>query len=233
MKRPILPEIAALIAASLAGSRIGYTTVIGNAAGTTFTDYGLIGAGANSFISMSVVIAPDSILTIDRAEIAAFDNATGEITLDTAYKGGQIPAGTQYALLTSSADLGPLTDLINAIKVVTDALLVLSETGGTLTTDGNVQNLYINDAPAGVFDPRAIKLDCSAHTAGETIELNLYYRIIDGGGMILQDTQTYVGVISPPLLKIGLDENRFGVQLTIQKTAGANRAYPWGLILGI
>lgn len=126
MKYPMTKELIALIAASLAGSRIGYTTTIGNAGGTTFTDAALIGAGANSFISMSVVIAPDSILTIDRAEIAAFNSATGEITLETAYKGGQIAVGTQYALITTGADLGPLTVLINAIKAKTDTIVTES-----------------------------------------------------------------------------------------------------------
>jgi len=229
MKDPMLRKLKDLIAASLAGSRIGYTTTIGNVGGTTFTDASLIGAGASSFTSMSVVIAPDSVLTIDRAEIAAFNSATGEVTLETAYKGGQIAVGTQYALITTGADLGPLTDLINAIKVVTDGLLVSSETGGTLTTDGAVQDLYINDAPAGVFEPMVLLLDFTAHTAGETIELNLYYRIKSGGNYILKDTITYAGLVSPELVNIELEPNRFGVRVQIQKTVGVNRDYDWSV----
>jgi len=232
-KRPPIEEMLALIMASLAGSRIGYTTTIGNAAGTTFTDASLIGAGANSFLSMSAVIAPDSILTIDRAEITAFNSVTGEVTLDTAYKGGQIAVGTQYAIITTGADLGPLTDLIEAIKVVTDALLVESEASWTLTTDGNVQDLYINNAPAGVFIPRVLKVDFTDHLAGDTVVIHCYERIRAGGGWIEWDTMTYAGLVSPELVYIDLKPNRHGLWVTMQSTVGAFHDYDCEIMMGV
>jgi len=116
-----------------------------------------------------------------------------------------------------------------AIKAKTDALAILTETGGTVTTDGAEQTVYINNAPAGVYAPRGVKIDFTNQTATETVVLKLYYRIKSGGNLILQDTLTFTGAVSPELIKIGLDENRYGVKVTIQHTAGTNRAYDWGV----
>jgi len=106
---------------------------------------------------------------------------------------------------------------------------VSSETGGTLTTDGNEQNIYVNDAPAGVQEPRCVKVDFTNHTVAETIVLREYYRIKSGGNFIEQDAVTYVGLVSPELIKVDLDPNRFGVKVTIEKTAGGNKAYDWAV----
>ena len=116
---------------------------------------------------------------------------------------------------------------VTTILAQTNALGVLTETGGTLTSDGNEQNIYINNAPDGVYEPRFVKVDFTAHTVGETVVLREYYRIKDGGGWILEDSVTYVGLVSPELIKIDLDPNRYGVKVTLEKTAGTNRAYDW------
>jgi len=125
------------------------------------------------------------------------------------------------------ADIDLLQIDADAIRAVTDAEAILEETGGTLTTDGNVQNLYINNLPAGVFRPICVKVDFTAHTAGETIVLRTYYRITPGGGLIQQDELTYAGLVSPELVNIDLEPNRYGIAVTIEKTVGTNRAYPW------
>jgi len=144
--------------------------------------------------------------------------------------------------IKNSVDLSPLTALVTAIQAllttvannVTTILAIvlglptLSETGGTVTTDGTEQNVYINANPLGEFNPIAVTINCTAQTAGETIVIRLYYDNAPGGaGLILADEVTYVGVISPEMLVIDLDPNRYGVAVTIEKTAGANRAYPW------
>jgi len=116
---------------------------------------------------------------------------------------------------------------VNAIKAQTDGLPVLTETGGTITTDGNVQDLYINNAPGGIFRPICVKIDFTNHTAGETVVITTNYRIKAAGGLTLQDTVTYAGVPASPLININLEPNRFGIRVTIQKTAGANRDYDW------
>jgi len=117
--------------------------------------------------------------------------------------------------------------LVDTIEAVTSALPTLSETGGTVTTDGTEQNIYINNVPLGIFNPICVKIDCTDHTATETIVLRVYYRIRVAGALILQDELTYAGLISPELINIDLEPNRFGVQVTIEKTAGTNRDYDW------
>ena len=125
-------------------------------------------------------------------------------------------------------DLETLQSNVTSILATTSALPTLSETGGTVTTDGTEQNVYINAAPLGEYNPIAVTINCSAHTAGETIVIRLYYDNAPGGaGLILVDELEYVGVIDPPMIIVSLDPNRYGAKVTIEKTGGANRAYPW------
>ena len=133
----------------------------------------------------------------------------------------------EATLAAVQADIDLLEIDIDAIREVTDALPVLEETGSELTTTGGIQNLYINNNPAGVFRPVCVKIDFTAQTVTETVVLKTYYRILEGGLFILQDTMTYAGLVSPELINIDLEPNRYGVQVTIQKTAGTNRAYDW------
>jgi len=137
-------------------------------------------------------------------------------------------AGIEDDLEELAADVVLLQADVDTIMAVTNALPTLSETGGTLTTDGTEQNLYINANPLGVFLPICVKINCTAHTATETIVIREYYDVAPGGaGLLLADTLTYIGVISPVILTIHLDPNRYGVAVTIEKTGGTNRAYPW------
>jgi len=137
-------------------------------------------------------------------------------------------AAIQAIVTDTNAGLVVVDGIVDNIEAVTSALPTLSETGGTVTTDGTEQNVYINATPLGVYNPICVRIDCTAHTAGETIVIRTYYDIAPGGaGLLLHDTLTYAGAIDPPILTISLDPNRYGVRVTIEKTAGANRAYPW------
>ena len=135
------------------------------------------------------------------------------------------------ALTTAIADLDAdivlLQADVDAIRAITDAMSVLTETGGTLTADGTEQNVYINNAPAGLYRPVCVKVDFTNHTATETVVLRVYYRIADGGNMVEQDEVAYAGAQDPDLINIDLEPNRYGVQVTLEKTAGTNRDYPW------
>lgn len=223
MKYPLLRELENLVKSKLAGMRSSYTTADGNAGGTTLLDAGLIGAGANAFVGMTVILAPDSILTVDSAEITAFTTATGQVTLNKAYKGGQIVAGIRYFIITDRFGLATLGNIFNIVN----AILVLTETGGTFTTTGAEDNMYVNDAPSGIFEPICVKVDLSNQAAGDTTVLRTYYRIVDGGVITLQDQLTLVGIQLPQLINIDLEPNRFGIQTTIELTAGANFALTW------
>lgn len=117
---------------------------------------------------------------------------------------------------------------VTAIRAITDALPTLSETGGILTTDGTEQNVYVNAAPLGIFKPICVKIDFTNQTAGETVVIRTYYQIKAGVATpILQDEVTYAGLVSPELINIDLEPNRFGVWVTIEKSVGANRDYQW------
>jgi len=134
----------------------------------------------------------------------------------------------QATTADSNADLEIVDANVDTIEAVTSALPTLSETGGTVTTDGTEQNVYVNATPLGVYNPICVKINCTAHTAGETIIIRTYYDIEPGGaGAIAEDILTFAGAIDPPMITVALDPNRYGVWVTIEKTAGANRAYIW------
>lgn len=114
-----------------------------------------------------------------------------------------------------------------AIREVTDSEAILSEIAGQITTDGNEQTVYTEENPAGIFDPRTFKIDMTNQTATETLVVKVYYRIAVGGGMVLQSSTTFAGAQDPDLINVDLEPNRYGIRVTIQLTAGTNRAYDW------
>ena len=125
------------------------------------------------------------------------------------------------------ADVDALQVDVDAIREVTDAEAILTETGGTLTTDATEQNLYIANAPAGIFEPLWVNIDFTNHTAGETVVLRTYHRNVGAGAWIRDDTKTFAGIPTNLLVWIELHPTRFGVRVTIEKTVGTNRAYIW------
>ena len=124
------------------------------------------------------------------------------------------------------AAIADIADDVTVIKAVSGQKQ-LYETGDTLTTDGTEQTLYVNESPSGLFDPICVMIDFTAHTAGETVTVKVYYRIKSGGDYILLDETEYAGAQDPDLILTELEPNRFGIKVTIEKTAGTNRAYDW------
>ena len=143
--------------------------------------------------------------------------------------------------IRNSADLNPITVIVTAIQVllttvanwvanilaVTNAMPILEETGGTFTTDGTVQNLYICNAPTGVYRPESLNIDLSNHTAAETIQFVTLYRNVAGGALVQRDILPLVGALDSSSINIDLEPNRFGIQVTAQLTAGTNYALTW------
>ena len=120
--------------------------------------------------------------------------------------------------------------LVLLIYNLVNALFTLQETGGTLTTDGTEQDVYINNAPSGIFEPRLVKVDLTSNQAGETVVLRSYHRIVSGGALI-QDSDdgdfTFAGVQDPKLKNVPLHPNRYGVSVTLERTAGVARDCDW------
>ena len=134
-----------------------------------------------------------------------------------------LEAGFDVAAL--EATLAVVDALVDAIKVKTDGLGILTQSNVTITTDGNEQTIYINNAPSGIYDPIAIKINTTNHTATETITIKEYYRISSGGDWLDHCSCRYIGTTESDEITISLSPNRYGVKITIKKNAGTNRDY--------
>jgi len=139
-------------------------------------------------------------------------------------------AAIQAIVTDTNADLVLAQADITDIMAATDGLPTLSSAvGNTTTTVINTEySLYINNAPLGVFKPVLVTVNFLNQTATETVILRKYRRDTDGGVWSLFDeSDPIIGVQSPVLIGVNLGPNRFGVRLTIERTGGTARAYPW------
>lgn len=122
--------------------------------------------------------------------------------------------------------------IIEQVQAQMNALLTLSATGGTLTADGTEQTIYIDNEPLGCTLGRKLYIDLDAMTQGDTTVIRVYYRISDGGGLQLLDFNSYTGADGGltndvKLIAVDLGPYRHGIQVTLDQTAGVNRAYPF------
>ncbi|GAF67835.1 unnamed protein product [marine sediment metagenome] len=131
------------------------------------------------------------------------------------------------ALVIIDNEVGQIHTVVDAIRAITDALPILTETGGTLTTNGAAQTIYINNAPDGVYKPLTAIIDFANSTIAEAITIRLLYRITPGGPLTVMDELDFDGVISPPLIEIELYPTRYGIQIVLERTAGAALTYDW------
>jgi len=121
---------------------------------------------------------------------------------------------------------------VEEIFDLTNANLTLRETGEVLTADGNEQNTYVSNNPLGVHKPLVVFIDLDNMDQGDTTVIRVYYRLADGGGFLLEDYQSYVGIdggLANGITVIAVDllPNRFGIRVTLEQTAGVNREYLW------
>jgi len=152
------------------------------------------------------------------AVIDPFTDNTGAVV--------QIPAGTYFCVKELAGDPGG--HLLRIFNLV-NAMLILEETGGVVTTTGpgTEDVVYINNNPAGVFKPKVVKINFTNQTAAETVVVRTHHRDEDGGGLIKDSEVAFAGVQDPLLKNITLQPNRFGVDVTIERTAGVAKAYRW------
>ena len=78
-----------------------------------------------------------------------------------------------------------------------------------------------------MYTPKWLIIDFANQTVTETILILVYYRIAPAGPWVVDDRETIAGVPVNAGLSIQLKDNRYGVWVTIEKTAGTNRAYDW------
>jgi hypothetical protein len=137
-----------------------------------------------------------------------------------------VPAG--FNVTTILSDSTPfLGGDIPLIKFKTDALPTLTETGGTATTNGAAEVTVYTNVAGTLFTPKHIDINFVNQTAAEAVVIKYYKVNVTGGASTLFDSKTYVGLVVPNMRTITMDDNRFGVTVTITKTAGNNQNYVW------
>lgn len=137
-----------------------------------------------------------------------------------------LPGTVAYVILEGDYPYQRLLDILNTVL----AQLELNETGTTLTTDGTEQNIYINNAPAGLLEPKALKLNTTNMQAGDEIRLRTYYRVAPAGGLVKQGEIVLSGAQDPALKLIALEANRHGYRITIERLLGTDRTYEWEIM---
>ncbi|MBA7578826.1 hypothetical protein ES708_20692 [subsurface metagenome] len=204
----------------------GATTGIGAADGSTLVDSNLI--GVNDFVTNKTILIMSGNARYETKQAIVFNPVTGGIAVNPPFS-AQITTGTLFRIINLSAgsSLAIVIGAVTAIFDLVNAMLVLTETGGTVTTTGGEDDVYINNAPAGVYEPRKVMIDLTPMTDTETVAIKTYYRIKFEGDLILKDTVTFTGVQDEPLKNVELEPNRFGVRVSIQRTAGDDLAYDW------
>ena len=137
--------------------------------------------------------------------------------------------------ITNQSQLGGSfgPDIANAYDILASQP-TLSETGGVLTTDGNVQVLWIANSPMSTFEPRVLYIDLDDMVALDSLDIRVYYRIAPGGAFILYDMANYLGADGGlangvTLIAIEFLPCRYGVEVTVQQTVGATDL-PWSVV---
>jgi len=139
--------------------------------------------------------------------------------------------------------MGNITKLVTDVSKTVDQIfdkvnadLTLQETSGTLTANGTLQYLYVNNSPLGNFKPLAILVDLDNMQAGDGICVRVYYRMVDGGAYRMHDYFSYTGLdggltMGKEIISVGLLPNRFGILVTLHQYQGTYRDFPWEVLV--
>lgn len=135
-------------------------------------------------------------------------------------------------LTNQSVAPASVADTADQIHELAAAEFTLQETGGTLTSTAAEQTLYINNNPLGCFRPRRLFVDLDNMAAGpDSIAVRVYYRLNAGGTLKVLTYQVWTGVdggvANQKLGTVELYENRFGIQVTLQRIGGSDYAFDW------
>lgn len=180
-RRPPLKEELALYKAVIAHE--GVTTANGNVGGTTFIDAGLIGAGANAYVRMLAVMHPGERDLVDAIDITAFNNVTGEVTLNVAYRGGQVLAGVPYKIVTIGIGLGVAGGGGPGPAVYIDTVNGVAGTTGTIGTPSNP----VNNLADAITIATARKLVTFKVTGALTLDRDITGYIFEGISVVMDN----------------------------------------------
>ena len=243
-KRPPLDEWLSLFQSTIAAE--GITTAAGAVAGTSIIDAALIGAGANSFFTMMIVLYPGQPLLVDSQDITDFNTVTGEVIYAGAYKGvaAAIPAGVPYKIVTFkfvpaevAAVLALVTTMDGRVTAVRagylDLILPTLYASGTQATVITTEHFLSSPAVAGRF---TLHVDKAAMAANDVLELRVYQMVLTGGASRVAHFMTYYGAqpadeliaISPKISNDLVEANALRFSLT--QTFGVGRDFPWKVL---
>jgi len=113
----------------------GITTAAGAADGSTLEDNNLI--GVNDFVTNKTILIMSGAANYETQAAAIFDPLTGVITVDPVFS-GQIAVGTIFRILNipTGSTLSIVLGIVTNIFALVNAILVLTETGGTVIATG-------------------------------------------------------------------------------------------------
>ena len=99
----------------------------------------------------------------------------------------------------------------------------LEEGVGTLTADGTEQIVrdYTGTGRLHAY------VDLTNMAAGDTTVIRQFMKVKAAGAYIKYAEETYSGAQTLPMLHVILKPGKNGVKVTLQQTAGVNRAYDW------
>jgi len=180
---------------------------------------------ADDYFKGNLLMMTEGAVRFQPRPIREYTGATGVFTLDEPFTAA--PGLVDYVVLPGTISIQRLIDIFTIVN----GLLTTTEAGGTITTDGTEQNVYINNAPAGVYEPLSVAIDLTSMTAAESITVRSYYRIRPAPAALIQsDEVIYAGVQAIPLIFVDLEPTRYGIQVTLECTVGGPIDVDWGAI---
>lgn len=118
------------------------------------------------------------------------------------------------------------TESIGTVITELENALDLNYIRSSTTADGTEQTLYANTSTRA-FIFKNIDIDLSNMAAGDTTVIKVY-KMVDGTNYRLTQQTTYTDAQTLTGITIkGDDGGVSGYKVTLQQTAGTNRAYPW------
>jgi len=170
----------------------------------------------NDYFKGCLLMPTEGVCRFQPRPIQSYIAATGVFGLAEPFTSA--PGLVDYVVISAAYPVQMLQNIFTLVN----AMLVLTETGGTITATGlgTEDNVYINETPAGEYYPRKVVIDLSDLAAAETATIRTYYRIKDGGTKRLKDEVIFAGVQSEPMKNVELEPNRFGIAVTIEASIG-------------
>jgi hypothetical protein len=98
---------------------------------------------------------------------------------------------------------------------------------GTITLDGTEQNVVLDEVSGNPSRFLEGHLDLNAMASGDTVVVRQYISLVTPVAYRKYAEETYTGAQSLPLLHITSKSGRYGIKVTVQRTAGTVTSIPY------